>query len=155
MPRPKKMRSVQHPPLISDFKPTGIRASELEALDLALDEFEAIRLTDYQGLDHAESAEQMGISRPTFSRLIDQARRKMALFLIEGRHLRIEGGDVHFQRNMIRCQSCGHLFNTSIKADLDSCPHCGSTNLVDLAGGHGHGRCCHSYHNHSGRKRNA
>jgi len=155
MPRPKKMRSVQHPPLISDFKPTGIRARDLEALDLALDEFEAIRLADFQGLDHAESAEQMGISRPTFSRLIDQARHKLAVFLVEGRHLRIEGGDIHFQRNMIRCQGCGHLFNTSLDADMEECPRCGSPHLVDLAGGHGHGRCCRSFHQHSRRNNNA
>ena len=146
MPRPKKKRSVQRPPLFSDFKPAGIRASDLGPLELALDEFEAIRLADHLGLDHTESAEQMEISRSTFSRLVEKARYKIALFLIEGRHLRIDGGDIHFQKNLIRCESCGHMFNTTFDADLDRCPNCGSSNLIDLAGGHGHGNCCHRHH---------
>ena len=67
MPRPQKLRSVQHPPRRSGFKPTGVRARSLETTALNLDEFEAIRLADYLGLDHEESARQMGISRSTFS----------------------------------------------------------------------------------------
>jgi len=70
MPRPQKKRSVHRPPLYSDFKPTGVRSSQIRTLPLALDEFEAIRLADYVGLDRAESAEQMEISRSTFSRLV-------------------------------------------------------------------------------------
>jgi len=151
MPRPKKKRSVHRPPLFSDFKPAGIRASDLGPLELALDEYEAIRLADLLGMDHAESAEQMEISRSTFSRLVEKARHKIGLFLTEGRHLRIEGGDIHFQKNLIRCQSCGHMFNMAFDADLSQCPNCGSSNLIDLAGGHGHGNCCHSHHHRHGR----
>ena len=146
MPRPKKKRSVHRPPLFSDFKPAGIRAGDLQPLRLALDEFEAVRLADYLGMDHAESAEHMNISRSTFSRLVEKARHKVALFLTEGGHLRIDGGDIHFQKNLIRCQSCGHMFNTAFDADLNQCPNCGSSNLIDLAGGYGHGNCCHRHH---------
>ena len=147
MPRPKKKRSIHRPPLFSEFKPTGIRASELQPLELALDEFEAIRLADFLGLDHAESAENMEISRSTFSRLVEKARYKIGLFLTEGRHLRIEGGEIHFQKNLIRCQRCGHMFNMTFDADLNRCPSCGSSNLIDLAGGYGHGNCCQRHHN--------
>jgi len=132
--------------LFSDFKPAGIRAGDLQPLELALDEFEAVRLADYLGMDHAESAEHMDISRSTFSRLVEKARYKLAMFLTEGGHLRIDGGDIHFQKNLIRCQSCGHMFNMAFGVDLSQCPNCGSSNLIDLAGGFGHGNCCHRHH---------
>lgn len=151
MPRPQKKRSVRRPPLHAGFKPTGVRARFLEDLDLTLDEFEAIRLADYQGKDHSESAGEMGISRSTFSRLVERARNKVARFLIEGRHLRIDGGAVHFQGNLLRCEDCGHLARTPLDSNTKRCPDCGSANLTDLAGAFGHGRCCHRHHHNRGR----
>lgn len=152
MPRPQKMRSVHRPPLFGDFKPTGVSARRLQTLPLALDEFEAIRLADYEGLEHAESAELMEISRSTFSRLVDRARQKVAQFLVEGRHLQIDGGEVHFQGNLIRCHDCGHMFNMALDSNLTGCPACASSNLIDLAGGFGHGLCCCRHHRRTGRK---
>jgi Zn finger protein HypA/HybF involved in hydrogenase expression len=73
---------------------------------------------------------------------VERARHKVARFLIEGKHLQIDGGEVHFERNLIRCDDCGHLLRTSIDVDTTHCPNCGSINLADLAGGYGHGRCC-------------
>ena len=67
MPRPLKMRSVQRPPLHGGFKPTGVKARFLKDITLTLDEFEAIRLADYEGQDQIEAAAAMGISRSTFS----------------------------------------------------------------------------------------
>ncbi len=151
MPRPQKKRIVHRPPVHTGFKPTGIRAGFLQALPLALDELEAIRLADYAGLDHAESALEMEISRSTFSRLVERARHKVAEFLIEGRHLQIEGGEIHFQRNLIRCRECGHMLNININSDQTTCPSCGSKDLIDLAGGFGHGRCCRRHNNNQRR----
>jgi uncharacterized protein len=151
VPRPRRKRSIYRPPLFASFKPAGVRGAGLERLELGLDEFEAIRLADYMGLDHLESAEQMNISRSTFSRLVERARHKVAQFLVEGRHLRIEGGDVHFQGNLIRCRGCGQLFQQALDIELDRCPGCGSTDLVDLAGGFGHGACCHRHHRYRRR----
>ncbi len=92
----------------------------------------------------------MGISRSTFSRLVERARNKVAVFLIEGRHLKIDGGSVHFERNVIRCKDCGCLVHLTIESRTTRCPDCGSTNLADLAHGFGHGRCCHR---HRGNRR--
>lgn len=150
MPRPRKLRAVDRPPLFTGFKPQGIRSSELQPIDLTLDELEAIRLADHLGLDQAEAADQMDISRSTFSRLVAGARAKVARFLIDGGHLRIGGGDVHFAGNRVRCVSCGNMFNIALDQDMEACPHCGSTQLEDLAGGFGHGRCCRR---HQGRGR--
>jgi predicted DNA-binding protein (UPF0251 family) len=76
------------------FKPTGIPLRDLEELSLTLDEFEALRLADLDGFYQESAAAQMGISRPTFSRLIAEARRKVAEFLVRGTALRIEGGTI-------------------------------------------------------------
>lgn len=148
MTRPKKMRSVQQPPPFASFKPTGVRRARLAAQELELDEFEAIRLADHEGLDHAEAAERMGISRPTFTRLVERARRAVATFLVEGRQLRIDGGEVHFRGNLVQCADCGRSFPVDLDGDLARCPGCGSADLQDLARGFGHGRCCRRHHRH-------
>jgi len=155
MPRPQKLRSVHHPPQRSGFKPIGVRALLLETTDLALDEFEAIRLADYLGLDHEESARRMDISRSTFSRLVERARRNVAEFLVEGKQLRIGGGEIHFQDNLIRCEDCGCVASTGLDAETMVCPACGSKNVVDLAHGFGHGRCCRRHHQNRRRERHA
>lgn len=151
MPRPKKTRAVDRPPLYTGFKPMGVQGRALATLDLTLDEYEALRLADYEGLDQAESAASMDISRSTFSRLVETARRKVAQFLVEGKYLRIEGGDIHFSGNRIRCLGCGYLFETPLEHDLEACPRCGSPDLVDMAGGFGHGHCCRRHQGRRGR----
>ena len=145
MPRPLKMRSVRRPPLYAGFKPTGVQARHLQDQHLSLDEFEAIRLADFEGLDHHEAAGRMEISRSTFSRLVERARHKVARFLIEGRHLKIDGGAVHFRGNLLRCADCGHVVQTAFDVATGSCPECGSTRLDDLADRFGHGRCCRGH----------
>ncbi|MBU2651933.1 MAG: DUF134 domain-containing protein [Bacteroidetes bacterium] len=142
MPRPKSDRIVHEPPVFSEFKPTGIKGVDLERIQLSLDEFEAFRLADFMGLSHAEAADEMEISRSTFTRLIEDARKKVAEFLIYGRLLSIDGGNVHFRNNIIRCQNCGYMFKTNMEKQLTECPQCHSSNLVSFAGGFGHGACC-------------
>ncbi len=151
MPRPKIKRSVHRPPLFSSFKPMGIRGRHLPVTELALDEFEAIRLADYESKDHAESAELMGVSRSTFSRLVDKARNKLARFIVDGHRLQIEGGDVHFQGNRFKCTDCGHVFKANLDEEIPHCLQCQSPNLNDLAGGFGHGRCCGQHHGRGGQ----
>jgi predicted DNA-binding protein (UPF0251 family) len=76
------------------FKPRGIPASQLEEVVLSLDEFEAIRLADLEGLYQEEGARKMNISRQTFGRIIDSAHKKIADVLVNGKALKIEGGEV-------------------------------------------------------------
>jgi uncharacterized protein len=75
--------------------------SELEVVVMSLDEFEALRLADLGGLYQEQAAEKMGVSRPTFSRIVESAHRKVADALVHGKALRIEGGPV--QRAGRRC----------------------------------------------------
>ncbi len=142
MPRPQKNRIVQHPPLFTEFKPVGYARKHLDKTVLSLDEFEAFRLSDYQGMSHEEAAEEMEISRSTFSRLIETTRKKIADALIQGQVLSIAGGNVHFRKNIIRCHDCGNIFHINMDAIMLICPKCHSENIINLAGGFGHGKCC-------------
>jgi len=142
MPRPKSNRIVHLPPLFTEFKPVGLKGQSIQQVFLTLDEFEALRLADNAGLSHEEAADEMEISRSTFSRLIEKARKKIADFIIQGKMLTIEGGNVHFRNNIIRCEDCGYMFKTNFNETFSECPSCHSKNLMNLAGGFGHGKCC-------------
>jgi predicted DNA-binding protein (UPF0251 family) len=93
--RPRCYRRVAGRPTAAVFKPMGIPVTRLEEAAMTLDEFEAIRLADLDGLYQEQAAAEMGISRSTFSRLIDSAHRKLADALVHGKALRIEGGPIH------------------------------------------------------------
>ncbi|MFO7651839.1 MAG: DUF134 domain-containing protein [bacterium] len=94
MPRPHNCRRVGAAPGATVYKPAGIRARELDWITLGLDELEALRLADRDGLHHEAAAMQMGISRPTFGRIVENARRKVAQALCAGSALAIAGGNV-------------------------------------------------------------
>ena len=98
MPRPKQCRRVCLSPDCTYFKPAGVPTSTLEEVVVAVDELEAMRLVDLDGLYYEQAAEQMGVSRRTFGRIIDSARRKVAQALIQGMALRIEGGVIEMAR---------------------------------------------------------
>lgn len=83
------------------YKPAGVPMRELEEVVMTLDEFEAMRLADLEGLYQEQAAEQMRVSRPTFSRVVESAHRKVADALVHGKAIRIEGGPVEFGRH--RC----------------------------------------------------
>ena len=91
MPRPKKQRIVHKPPLFTEFKPLGISGQHLERINLSLDEFEAFRLCDYDGLSHAEAADEMEISRSTLTRLIEKARKKNSRSYYHGKDAEYRG----------------------------------------------------------------
>jgi uncharacterized protein len=89
MARPTCPRKIRHSPPSDYFKPAGIPLRELEEVELAADELEAIRLADADGLHHAEAAKLMGVSRQTFDRIAKSARSKVAKALCNGRALKI------------------------------------------------------------------
>lgn len=94
MPRPRKMRVIREQASTRFFKPQGIPLRELKDVVLTEDGMEALRLADAEGLEHAAAAELMGVSRPTFSRLLAEARTTVATALARGWAIRIEGGAV-------------------------------------------------------------
>lgn len=143
MARPYTNRNIKEPPRIRGFAPYGSPRSVFEKVELNIDEFEAIRLADYEGLDQGEAARRMGISGSTFSRLIEKAHKKIGEAFVEVREILIGGGSVHFRNNIFRCGNCGHLIRMSIdRPGPQRCPECGSLNFSDLARSYGHGPCC-------------
>ena len=93
MPRPFRTRRVRFQPGITHFKPAGVRLSAMNEVVLTMGEFEAVRLKDFENLDQTAAAKKMNISQPTFARLIDTARKKVADAIVNGKAIRIEGGN--------------------------------------------------------------
>lgn len=91
--RPRKSRIVRSSPSARFFKPRGIPLCDLQVVTLKDEEWEAIRLADYERLDQESAAKAMGISRPTFTRVLASARAAVAKALAEGAALKIGGGD--------------------------------------------------------------
>jgi predicted DNA-binding protein (UPF0251 family) len=89
MARPRKNCRVSVDPRVDYFKPRGIRLSELKHIALEVDELEALRLADYVGLTHEKAGNLMRISRPTFGRIVERARQKVADALLHGKAIQI------------------------------------------------------------------
>ncbi|MGD9137689.1 MAG: DUF134 domain-containing protein [Desulfobacterales bacterium] len=95
MPRPKKTRLVSAYPTLTAFIPKGVAVSG-EVL-LSVEELEAVRLSDFEGLDQEAAANLMEVSRQTYGRILARARHHISEALITGKALRIEGGDYEFR----------------------------------------------------------
>lgn len=91
--RPRKCRLVSSSPSVRFYKPRGVPLCELRVVKLKDEEWEAIQLADYKGMEREEAAGRMGISRSTFSRILSSARKGVARALTEGSALEIDGGD--------------------------------------------------------------
>lgn len=103
MPRPRQCRHVHAGPEETCFKPKGVPLEGLEEVILLLDEFEAIRLADLEGLYQEEAASRMNVSRQTFGRIVESARKKVADALVNGKSLRIVGGVVSPSDKGVSC----------------------------------------------------
>ena len=91
MPRPRRCRRVWFEPNITYFKPARVPLRHLEEVIVTVDEFESIRLKDLEELDQTEAAKKMNISQPTFFRLLNSARKKIADAVVNGKAIKIEG----------------------------------------------------------------
>jgi len=111
MPRPRQERKISNPPLMEGFKPYGISCNLLSSISLLFDEYEAIRLLDYEGMNQDEAAIKMDVSRPTLTRIYEKARRTIAQALVEGKMITIEGGNVQFDKQWFRCKRCFKLID--------------------------------------------
>jgi predicted DNA-binding protein (UPF0251 family) len=115
--------------------------SQLEETVLSVDELESLRLADLGGLYHEEAAARMNVSRATFGRIVETARRKVAEALVEGKALRIEGGAVEMvsMRSFV-CHACGHRWQAAFGTGRPGgCPACGGGDFQRTDGGRGQG----------------
>jgi predicted Zn finger-like uncharacterized protein len=137
LPRPKKFRQVEFLPAVTVFKPAGAPQCNLEQVVLTIEELEAIRLKDLEGLDQEECAKRMRVSRPTFQRILTTARQKVANMLTHGLALRVEGGTYQLVHRRLRCQRCHSEFELSpsqigqVEEEV-LCPKCQGTPLARI-----------------------
>jgi len=150
MARPFRCRCVRCMPGTNYFKPRGIPLTTLEEVNLTVDEFEAIRLADLEGLYQEESAKKMEISRQTFANIINSAHKKIAEAIVKVKAIRIEGG-VYRMANMrkFKCYDCNHEWEMPYGTGRpQECPQCKSKNIHRAEedrgyarAGRGRGRC--------------
>jgi len=134
-PRIKVLRKVSNPPIVKGFKPYGNTSDKLsdEEVKLLYEEYEAIRLCDYDMLNHHQASVIMGVSRPTFTRIYASALQKIAKAMVEGRPISFEGGKIYFDSNWYHCHSCGCYFNNPEKEKtIEHCPLCGSKQIDEF-----------------------
>lgn len=93
MPRPRRRRRVGREPDTDYFKPAGVRKKDLEEIVMSVAEAEALRLKDREELEQEEAADKMDVSQPTFNRILTSARKKVSEAVLEGKVLKIEGGE--------------------------------------------------------------
>jgi predicted DNA-binding protein (UPF0251 family) len=138
MARPPKCRRVEFLPNATYFKPAGIPLRELEEVSMSVEEAEAIRLKDLEGLEQEQGAEKMNISRPTFQRVLASARQKVADALLNGKAIRITGGNFQMSWRRFRCHK-GHEWelDTAVSELPELCPKCRERNVEPIlsAGG--------------------
>ena len=136
MARPTKWRKIEKIPTVPYFVPSGDDIPEVPKNVLKLEELEAIRLKDLEGLEQGDCAKKMEVSRPTFQRILLSAREKIADSLVNGKIIHIEGGN--FTQNIcpVRCAECGREWMESyenmksIKNNEYKCPACGSNFII-------------------------
>ena len=93
MVRPKKCRRVSALPGTTYFKPAGIPLRLLKEVCLSIEQAEALRLKDLEGLEQVQAAARMGVSRPTYQRVLTSARKQVSDAILNGKAIRIGGGD--------------------------------------------------------------
>ena len=111
-------------PGVTFFKPQGIPLKTLDHIQITVDELEALRLSDYEGLSHEEVAQQMKVSRPTVTRMLAKAHRAVADALVNGKAIRIEGGDYCLEGVDICCPKCGSRISSEQVQSQTVCGKC-------------------------------
>lgn len=132
MPRPRQVSRVQMPPRVKGFIPVGYYKDQSDPVQLNIEEYEVIRLLDYEGLSQVNAAKIMQISRPTLTRIYERARKKVATALTEAHQLIIEGGNSIFNGNWYECEKCNSKFNNPGESPVTACPLCGSGNIQHM-----------------------
>ncbi len=142
--RPRRCRRIKGNPDCTYFKPE--KTISKEEINLTLEELEAIRLKDHEELEQTKAAEKMNISQPTFHRILQEARKKIADALVNARPLRIYGGANKMAMRKFRCYACEHKWEVPYGTGRpDKCPKCNSINIhrseEDRGFGRGTGIC--------------
>ena len=136
MGRRTRMRHVKSPPINFYFQSERIDPLLVDFVGLTVAEFEAMRLKHYISLNQKESAEKMGVSQPTFSRILDKAHQKITQALIEGKDIRVYGGNINFKQGFkgYGCLNCNEEWEDELASQerKSYCPKCESEKIYYL-----------------------
>ncbi|WP_042273364.1 DUF134 domain-containing protein [[Clostridium] dakarense] len=130
MARPTKVRTVDFFQKDTYFAPIGKPKCEIEEINLKLEELEAMRLKDIEGLNQEECAKKMKVSRQTFQNIIDAARQKVAIDLTQGKAIKINGGNYRAKFCKFKCLDCRNIYEINYEQDKEKCPSCSSENVL-------------------------
>lgn len=129
MPRRIRLRKVVEPPRFKGYRPFGVNSKSRKSIDLFYEEYEALKLADYDLLKHDEAAVLMGVSRPTFARIYESARRKIAMALVEAKEIKTVFGNAIMDKDWYLCSKCNARFNIPDTMDKETCPACNSKQI--------------------------
>lgn len=133
VPRRRTPRKIVEPPKFKGFQPYGYHGGRpQETVNLLYEEYEAIKLADYDGMSHHHACVLMGISRPTFARIYESARQKIARALVEVREVRSVYGNVSMKDNWLKCRDCYNLFTIPEPQNNLACPICKSSEIETI-----------------------
>ncbi|HKK41888.1 MAG TPA: DUF134 domain-containing protein [Bacteroidales bacterium] len=133
MARPNKSRKISNPPKMKGFKPFGMPFCKIDPVALKFEEYESIRLINYDNLSQEEAAKKMNISRPTFTRIYNRALKQIAKSFVEGKAIEIEGGDYFMDNEWYRCKKCFKLIKgLENHSKCKDCAYYGDSELVKL-----------------------
>jgi uncharacterized protein len=119
---------------MTGFKPYGnnITGNKTKVMFLHLEEYEAVRLCDFEMMNHCQAAHMMEVSRPTLTRIYARARKKIAEAFVIGKQIIIEGGKIYFDSEWYSCKNCSCFFNNPSKQqEISKCPLCGSPDFLN------------------------
>lgn len=132
MPRKVTLRKVVEPPRFKGYRPYGVNVKSKESVELLYEEYEALKLADYDLMHHQEASKLMGISRATFARIYESARRKMAKALVEAKPIRSVYGNAVLDKDWFVCCKCHARFNFPKNRKDDKCPACNHEKIEAL-----------------------
>jgi len=132
MPRNHRLRRIASPPRFSGYKPYGCPKHDDLPVELMYEEYEALKLADYKFMNHQEAALLMGVSRATFARIYENARRKIALALVEAKEIIAITGNSYSDKKWFNCSQCQSRFTIPVKITERNCPICKSTEIEQL-----------------------
>jgi len=127
MARTKKLRQIQMAPQFCGFSPDGLLKNKGKEVTITFAEYEALNLCDYELMTQAEAAVVMNVSRPTFTRIYESVRRKIAKAFIEGCTITFETGNADIAE-WYKCNSCRISF-TIPQGKAHECPFCKNTDI--------------------------
>ncbi len=132
MARRIRPRKIVSPPRFKGYRPYGVESNSKQAVNLLYEEYEAIKLSDYDKMNHASAAELMGVSRATFARIYENARQKIALALVEAKEIRTVFGNAYLDGDWFECDNCNVKFTITQANQTTNCPMCKSQKIASI-----------------------